>query len=91
MEITNIKIRKLFTEGDLKAIMSITFDDSLVVHDIKLITSESRVIVAMPNRKTPNGFIDIVHPINSEFRSIIDRKVKEYYNSQTEFGKIAID
>ncbi|HBL84965.1 MAG: hypothetical protein A2Y17_07000 [Clostridiales bacterium GWF2_38_85] len=91
MDITNIKIRKLFTEGDLKAIISITFDDSLVVHDIKLITSDDRIIIAMPNRKTPSGFIDIVHPINSEFREKIDRTVKEYYNSQIEFGKLPID
>ena len=34
MEITDIKIRKTFDEGQIKAIVSVTFDNSLAVHDI---------------------------------------------------------
>ena len=37
MQITDIKIRKFFDEGPMKAVVSVTFDESLAVHDIKLI------------------------------------------------------
>ncbi len=37
MLITEVKIRKTFTEGTLKAIVSITIDNSLTFHEIKAI------------------------------------------------------
>lgn len=74
MNITDIKIRKLFSESELKVILSITFDNQLVLHDVKLIQSGDRTIIAMPNRRTPSGFIDIVHPVNAEFRAIIRQR-----------------
>lgn len=92
MEITDVKIRRVFSEGELRAIMSVTFDSQLVVHDVKLIKSGDRVIVAMPNRKTVTGFIDIVHPVNADFRSVLEREVKNAYNAHVEeVDKISID
>lgn len=92
MEITDVKIRRIFTEGELRAIMSVTFDAQLVVHDVKLIKSGDRIIVAMPNRKTTTGFIDIVHPVNADFRAIVEREVKNAYNAQADVtDKIPID
>ena len=37
MVITDIKIRKLFEEGPMKAIVSVTFDGQIALHDIKVI------------------------------------------------------
>ena len=37
MQITDIKIRKFFDEGPMKAIVSVTLNDCLAVHDIKVI------------------------------------------------------
>ena len=66
MDITDIRIRKVFREGKLKAIVSVTFDDSFVVHDIKVIQGNEGLFISMPSRKTPEGeYKDIVHPINS--------------------------
>ena len=69
MKITDIRIRKTSTEGRMKAVVSVTFDDAFVVHDIKIIDGNEKMFVAMPSRKTPTGeFKDIVHPITSEMR-----------------------
>ena len=84
MNITDIKVRKLFPEGELKAILSITFDSQLVLHDVKLIKNGEKIIIAMPNRRTPSGFIDIVHPVNAEFRAVIDGAVKKAYEEALE-------
>jgi stage V sporulation protein G len=83
MEITSITIRKMSSEGKMKAIVSVTFDNSFVVHDIKVIEGTNGYFIAMPSRKTQDGeFKDIVHPINSEFREKISSEVlKKYFEA----------
>ena len=69
MEITNIKIRKLFDEGPMKAVASVTFDDQIALHDIKVIYARDKYFIVMPSRKNPDGtYRDIAHPINADFR-----------------------
>lgn len=80
MEITDIKIRKTFEDKPLKAILSVTFDDCLALHDVKIINADDRYFVVMPSRKNKDGsYKDIVHPINSDFRSKIEGKVLEAF------------
>ena len=40
MQITDIRIRRISKEGKMKAVVSITFDNAFVVHDIKIIEGE---------------------------------------------------
>ena len=83
MQITDIKIRKFFEDGPMKAIVSVTFDDCLAVHDIKVIYARDRYFIVMPSRKNPDGsYRDIVHPINSDFRVEIERRVIDAYHVQ---------
>lgn len=80
MEITDVKIRKLITEGRLRAIISITLDNQLAVHDIKVVQGDERLFVAMPSRKDENGiFRDIVHPISLEARASIENEILDAY------------
>ena len=80
MKITDVKIRKIFDEGPMKAIASVTFDGQLAVHDVKVINARDRFFVVMPSRKNPDEtYRDIVHPINSEFRSILEAGVIAAY------------
>ena len=80
MKITEIKIRKTFDEDKLKAVLSITLDDFIVVHDIKIIDNGKRLFAAMPSRKDETGiFRDIVHPINSEIRDKIEAEIIDAY------------
>lgn len=72
MNITDVRIRKISDEGKMKAIVSITFDDEFVVHDIKIIDGHNGLFVAMPSRKMGEGdFRDIAHPLTSETRNHI--------------------
>lgn len=84
MEITDIKIRKLFNEeGPMKAIASVTFDNQLAVHDIKVINAREKLFIVMPSRKNPDGtYRDIVHPINADFRSALENGVIEAYERE---------
>ena len=86
MEITDIRIRKINSEGRMKAVVSVTFDNSFVVHDIKVIEGQDKLFVAMPSRKTPDGeFKDIAHPINAEMRENLETSIiREYEASKDE-------
>lgn len=80
VEITDIKIRKTFDGKPLKAVLSVTFDDCLALHDVKVINAGDRYFVVMPSRKNKDGsYKDIVHPINSQFRTEIENKVLTAY------------
>ncbi len=80
MEITDIKIRKLSDESKMRAIVSVTFDNELVIHDIKVISGYDKMFLAMPSRRLPNGsYSDIVHPTKHELREKIERAVLSEY------------
>jgi len=80
MEITDIKIRKILTEGRLRAVVSVTIDHMLAVHDIKVVQGDSRLFIAMPSRKDENGiFRDIVHPILPDARKLLEEAILDAY------------
>lgn len=82
MNITDVKIRKLFEDGPMKAIASVTFDDQLAVHDIKVIYARDKYFIVMPSRKNADGtFRDIVHPINGAFRAELETAVLQAYDA----------
>ena len=86
MKITQINVRRTFSEGKLKAIISITIDNCLAVHEIKIIQGEARLFVAMPNRMDANGvFRDIVHPINTETRDSLEDMILRAYEKYMEY------
>ncbi len=83
MEITDIKVRKLFNDGPMKAIVSVTFDGQLALHDIKVIYAKDKYFTVMPSRKNPDGtYRDIVHPINASFRNMLEEAVIDAYNKE---------
>ena len=83
MEITDIKIRKLFEEGPMKAVVSVTFDGQLALHDIKVIYAREKYFIVMPSRKNPDGtYRDIVHPINASFRADLEESVIAAYREE---------
>ena len=93
MEITDVRIRKIDVDGKMKAVVSITFDNEFVIHDIKIIESQNGLFIAMPSRKTPDGeFKDIAHPINAVTRERIQKAILEKYESTaTSETQIKID
>jgi len=128
MEITEVKI--FLKEGQdkkLKAYATLTFDNSFVVRNVKVIEGNKGLFVAMPSRKikepcpkcgfrnvvrskycnqcgsalpaveprTPTGgddltrqseHKDIAHPITTECRDYIQKKVLETYENEKKKG-----
>ena len=83
MQITDVKVRKLFDEGPMKAVVSVTFDGQLAVHDIKVIHARDKFFIVMPSRKNPDDtYRDIVHPINSQFRAALEQAVIDAYEQE---------
>ena len=69
----------------MKAIVSVTFDGQLAVHDIKVINARDKYFIVMPSRKNPDDtYRDIVHPINSQFRATLEAAVIDAYNQALE-------
>ena len=67
----------------MKAIVSVTFDGQLAVHDIKVINARDKYFIVMPSRKNPDDtYRDIVHPINSHFRTSLEEAVLAAYEQE---------
>lgn len=92
MKITDIRIRKVNSAGKMKAIVSVTFDDMFVVHDMKIIEGQNGNFIAMPSRKTPNGeYKDIAHPINSDTRELLQAAILEKFENMPEDEMLAAE
>ena len=80
MNISDIRIRKVMQDGRLKAVVSMTVDNAIAVHDIKIVQGDERVFVAMPSRRDEAGvFRDIIHPISLEARGEIEARIMSAY------------
>ncbi len=80
MNITDVRIRKIKDDGKMKAVVSVTFDDSFVVHDIKIIEGQNGLFVAMPSRKVGDmEYKDIAHPIHQKMRDYVAGVIFEEY------------
>ena len=79
MEITEITV-SLRDEEKLKAFVNVTFDNCFVVRGMKVIQGNNGYFVSMPSRKVEDGtYRDIAHPINNDFRSLVEEKILAEY------------
>ena len=84
MEITDVNIYIVNGEK-LKAYATVVFDDAFIVRDMKIISGNNGLFVAMPNKKTKDGtYRDVAHPLNTEMRELIETNVLNEYKSQIE-------
>ena len=82
MTVSDVRIRKTVQDGRLRAVVSITLDNCIAVHDIRLVQGDDRLFVAMPSRRDDEGrYRDIIHPINSDIRNQIEDRIIEAYQS----------
>ena len=85
MKVTSVKVKKIEKENSrMKGIASILLDDMIAIHDIRIISGDNGLFVAMPSRKTATGdYRDIVHPISQEARDIVEGAIlKEYETAE---------
>lgn len=90
MEITEVRVH-LRNEDKLKAFATVTFDNCFVVRNMKIISGNKDLILCMPSRKLPDGtYKDIAHPINIDFRKVLEDKVLACYRDEmTKSGGLA--
>ena len=82
MTVTDVRVRKVSSEGKMRAVVSITIDDEFVVHDIKVIEGDRGLFIAMPSKKATDGeYRDIAHPINSTTRAKLQDLILEAYGN----------
>lgn len=92
MEVTDVRLRRVQTDGRMRAIASITLDGEFVVHDIRVIDGNTGLFVAMPSKRTPDGeFRDIAHPINSGTRTKIQESVLKAYEESSEEEAVVLN
>ena len=91
MQITDIRVRKINSEGKMKAVVSVTFDECFVIHDIKVIEGVDKLFIAMPSRKTPDGeFKDIAHPIHPVMRQTLHDSIIAKYEETKDAEELVI-
>ena len=87
MEVTEVKIFPV-QEDRLRAYATIIFDHCFVVRDLKVISGNNGLFVAMPSKKRKDGtYRDTAHPLNNETRQMIESKVLEEYHKEVQKGK----
>ena len=80
MKITDVRVRKVAKQGKMKAVVSVTFDNEFVAHDIKVIEGDKGLFIAMPSKKSADGeYRDIAHPINSDTRQLMQQMILDSY------------
>ncbi|MEW6227996.1 MAG: septation regulator SpoVG [Bacillota bacterium] len=83
MNITEVRVRPVRSDGRTRAIASVTFDNAFVVKELKVVEGPTGLFVSMPSRKVgTNGYKDIAHPITSEARQEIHAAVMKAYEEQ---------
>jgi len=90
MRITEVKI-SLRDDPKLKAFATVTFDECFVVRGMKVIQTATRLFLAMPTRRKPDGtFQDVAHPINAEWRAYVEGTVLREYHAALGRGDRAL-
>lgn len=82
MEITDVRVFPVDINGSLvKAYATVTFDESFVVRDMRVIEGKNGTFLSMPARKKRNGeFQDVCFPISTKLRDLMENKVLEKFD-----------
>ena len=86
MEITDVRINRNVNEGSLKALATVVIDNAIAIHNIKIIDGAKGMFIAMPSKKTDQGFIDFVHPINADTRKLMQDTILAEFNKEENNG-----
>jgi len=82
MEITEVKVYPVQESGRLKAYATVVFDNCFIIRDLKVIEGDKGFFVSMPSRRRKDGsFRDIVHPLDSQTRTLIEDSIINEYKT----------
>lgn len=84
MEVTGVRVRGVAGEQKVKANASVTFDDSFVVHELRVVEGPHGLFISMPARRTLSGaYRDLAHPVTAACREMIQQAVLQAYETWT--------
>ena len=89
MKVTSVTVKKIEKENSrMKGIASILLDDIIAIHDIRIISGDNGLFVAMPSRKISEGvYDDIAHPVNQETRKMFEDAIFKAYDEMKKTGE----
>jgi stage V sporulation protein G len=89
LAITEVKVFPARENGKLKAYATIVFENCFIIRDLKVIEGEKGYFVSMPSRRRKDGtFRDIVHPLNSEMRQMVEDFIIKEYQRVVDSGEV---
>lgn len=81
LEITDVKVKKLTNLGRLLGEASITLNNCFVIHNIRIVQLSDKRIISFPQKQLANGnYVDVAHPITTEFRKYVEESIFGYYD-----------
>jgi len=82
MKITDVKVFPVEINGSMvKAYATVTFDDSFVVRDMRVIDGKNGIFLSMPARRKRNGdYQDVCFPISAKLRDLMENKVLDKFD-----------
>jgi len=88
VNITEVRMRRIESDNTTKAVASLTFEDSFVVHEVELRQRRGDLSISMPSRRLPGGdYLDIAHPVNSSTREYIKEELVGVYEKAVAEGR----
>lgn len=92
MTISEVRITRLESDGKIRAMASVTFDECFVVTGLKVLEGSNGLFVSMPSRKLPDGtYKDICFPVTKDTREVIQEAVLAKYVEPEGEGGIVDD
>lgn len=80
MQVTGLKVVPVSDGSKVMAYASITLDDAIAIHHIRLIRTKKGVLMSMPSKRLKAGpHIDLVFPVKKEIRQTIYTAVLSEY------------
>jgi stage V sporulation protein G len=82
MKITDVRVFPVEINGSMvKAYATVTFDDSFVVRDMRVIEGKNGIFLSMPARRKRNGdYQDVCFPISAKLRDLMENEVLEKFD-----------
>ncbi|TDO77760.1 stage V sporulation protein G [Halanaerobium saccharolyticum] len=82
MKITDVRVYPVEINGSMvKAYATMTFDDSFVVRDMRVIEGKNGIFLSMPARRKRNGdYQDVCFPISAKLRDLMENEVLEKFD-----------
>ena len=80
MKITNAKIQEVFSEGEVKALATITIDDCLVIRNVKIIMTNS-TLIDLPVCTDEDGEHTIIYMTDDDLANDMGKTVMAAYEN----------